>query len=116
MPWMIRAPSRTRFAEVWESCGLPPPSQVIETSSLVLARGILMESDRIAVLSRHQAYYEESYGLLSFLSVELPGTDRRIGLTLRANTALSPGAQAMVEELRAVARGIGGMPFAASLA
>jgi LysR family transcriptional regulator of gallate degradation len=109
-------PSRTRFTEVLEECGLPPPLNVIETSSLVMARGILMESDRIAVLSRHQAYYDEDFGLLRSLPVELPGTDRRIGLTLRANAALSPGAQSMVDELRAVAHEISAMPFAAPAA
>jgi LysR family transcriptional regulator of gallate degradation len=105
-------PSRMRFATVLEARGLPQPSQVIETSSLVVARGILMESDRIALVSRHQAFYEDAYGMLKALPLDLPGTDRRIGLTLRANAFLSPGAQAMVEGLRAVATEIRAAPFA----
>lgn len=105
-------PSRTRFTAVLASNGVPVPERVIETSSLVAARGILMESDHIAILSRHQVFYEEAFGLLKALPVELPDTDREIGLTLRANASLSPGAKAFVDELRAVVAEISAEPFA----
>ena len=45
--------------------------------------GLLLASDRIALLSRHQVYYEIKYGLLAVLPIALKGTGRAIGVTRR---------------------------------
>lgn len=59
------------------------PPNVIETSSLVAACCILLESDRLTILSRHQILYEERNGTLAALPTPLPGTQRPIGVTTR---------------------------------
>lgn len=95
-------PTRTLFEQAIVEHGVPVPKHVVETSSLVMLRGLLLGSDRLSVLSRHQIYYEESSGLLAALPYPLKGTTRPIGITRRARTSLSPAADLMIEEIRKV--------------
>ena len=96
-------PTRNLFDDAIRARGLQLPEHVIETSSLVLLRGLLLESDRLTVLSRHQVRFEEESGILATLPFPLPGTDRPFGLTSRRNAALSPAAELFVSELRVAA-------------
>ncbi|MDX1403670.1 MAG: LysR family transcriptional regulator [Woeseiaceae bacterium] len=96
-------PTRTLFEAAIVDRGLDVPPHVIETSSLVMLRGLLLESDRVTVLSRHQVRFEEQTGLLAALSFELSGMDRPIGLTCRKNGSLSPAATQFAEKVRAAA-------------
>ncbi len=107
--WVLPAPStpaRQLFDEILQRHGLPQPKHAIETSSLSTLRGLLLESDRIALLSAHQIYYEKQYGLLQPLNIELEDSDRPIGVTMRANTSLSPAAELFLQHLRKVAQSL----------
>lgn len=97
-PWVVPrrdTPTRDHFDALFgapESAassetgtGTSAPSHVIETSSLVLIRGLLLGSDHLTVLSAHQMRHEEDQGLLTRLPFALPGTTRTIGLTFRRN-------------------------------
>ena len=97
-------PTRTLFEEVVHAGNLQLPLHVIETSSLVMLRGLLLESDRLTVLSRHQIRFEEQSGLLATLPFELSGTTRPFGMTRRRIGALSPAAELFAGEFRAAAR------------
>ena len=57
----------------------------IECGSLVAVRALLLASDRAAILSSHQASYEIEKGDLKVLDIELPGSERTIGVTTRKN-------------------------------
>jgi LysR family transcriptional regulator of gallate degradation len=96
-------PTRTLFEKAIVDHGLTVPPHVIETSSLVMVRGLLLESDRVTILSRHQIRFEEQTGLLAALPFELKGTGRPIGLTHRKSGSLSPAATLFAEEIRAAA-------------
>jgi LysR family transcriptional regulator of gallate degradation len=105
--WVLPArntPTRDIFDQVIQNHSLPPPQHAVETSSLSTVRGLLLESDRLALLSEHQIYYDKKYGLLSALPIELKNTYRPIGVTLRAQTQLSPAAQLFLNSLRQVAK------------
>lgn len=104
-PWVLPAahtPSRKIFDQLLENEGLEPPAYVVETSSLSNVRGLLLDSDRLALLSEHQIYYEKKYGLLTALSIELQDSYRPIGVTMRAHTPPSPAALLFLERLRMV--------------
>jgi LysR family transcriptional regulator of gallate degradation len=58
----------------------------------------------LTVLSTHQLHYEIGTGQLSVLRFAMHGLDRQIGVTTRAGACLSPGAYALLDELKAVAR------------
>jgi LysR family transcriptional regulator of gallate degradation len=96
-------PTRALFEQTILGRGLQLPLHVIETSSLVMLRGLLLESDRVTILSRHQIRFEEQAGLLATLPFELRGTERPIGMTRRRIGALSPAAELFVRQVRAAA-------------
>ena len=106
-PWILpRAgtPTRTMFERVLAGRGLAAPSHVIETSSLVMLRGLLLESDRITVVSRHQVRFEEQLGLLATLPFDVGRTDRPIGITRRRHGSLSPAGELLAQEIRKAGR------------
>jgi len=107
--WVLppqNTPARGLFDTALHDVSLDTPSQFIETSSLATLRGLLLESDRIALISEHQLYYELKFGMLAALPIELTDTYRPIGITTRANTTPSPGAQMFFESLRLVTQDV----------
>jgi DNA-binding transcriptional LysR family regulator len=85
-PWIVpRAgtPLRAHFHEMFETAGLPAPTRAIECNSLIAARALLLESDRIMLLSAHQIHYELEAGLLVALPHPTGDVERPIGLTMR---------------------------------
>jgi len=107
--WILpshNTPTRKLFDETLRSHDLEPPEHAIETSSLSTVRGLLLESDRLALLSEHQIYYDKEYGVLEALPIKLKETHRPIGVTMRAHTKPSPAAELFLNSLRAVAKNL----------
>jgi DNA-binding transcriptional LysR family regulator len=96
------APSRKAFEQVMNAAGLPLPKNAIESNALVTLRALLMESDRLSILSRNQIHYEELHGMLSVLPIDMRGSERPIGITTRADAKRSIGLNALLQDLRAV--------------
>lgn len=104
--WVLPAsktPSRLIFDRMLEDAGLETPKSTVETSSLSNVRGLLLESDRLALLSEHQIFYEKKFGLLTVLPIELKNSFRPIGVTFRSHTPPSPAAELFLQCLRKVA-------------
>jgi LysR family transcriptional regulator of gallate degradation len=97
--------TRTRevLAQAMKRRGLAPPEHLIESSSFPMLRCVLLESDRIAVASRHQICYEEMHGLLTALPFELHETRRSIGITHRLHGAPGPAAELLIQKIKEVA-------------
>lgn len=85
-PWILPrsdAPARHMFEQLSAQHGLTDPSRGhVETGSLVVLRGILLESDALALISLRQIDYEYIQGLLVPLDFPIPDTERPIGITL----------------------------------
>jgi LysR family transcriptional regulator of gallate degradation len=96
------APSRKAFEQVMNAAGLPLPKNAIESNALVTLRALLIESDRLSILSRNQIHYEELHGMLSVLPIDMRGSERPIGITTRADAKRSIGLNALMQYLRAV--------------
>lgn len=90
-------PTRELFEGALVDHGLSSPSHVVETSSTTLLRGLLLETEHVTVLSRHQIYHEERYGILAVLPFKLPSTRRTIGITRRADGSISPAAKLLID-------------------
>ena len=106
-PWVLPrhgTTTRVMFEHVVAIRQEEKPSQVVETSSLVLLRGLLLESDRVSARPRHQIMYEENSGLLTTLPVDLPETCLPIGLITRARSVRAPAVETFIQELRKVAQ------------
>lgn len=76
-------PAREHFCRYFSERGIRVPGNVIECSSLVATRGILLGSDRAALLSARQVKIEVDLHQLAVLPRPLPGTRRPIGITTR---------------------------------
>ena len=86
-PWVaprLGAPSRSYFDEMLDGqeipAGVPAP---IETGSHSVLKGILFNSDRLALLSRRQAAQDFEAKLLTRIDIVLPDSGREIGMTWR---------------------------------
>ncbi len=93
-------PARQLFDQFLQRKGYTGPGKIIETSSLSMTRGLLLESDRLALLSTHQVQLDQDAGLLATLPIRLEGTFRPIGITRRAHNTPSPAARVFLAELR----------------
>lgn len=103
--WVLprhHTPTRELFETAISKHNLKTPSHVIETSSFVLLRGLLLETDYITVLSRHQIHYEEKHGILAALPLQLPETNRPIGVTRRAQSSIGPAAGLLIDTLTSI--------------
>jgi len=74
-------PTRSYFDNMMAKVTDLDDIHVIETSSLVLIRGLLTGSDRLTISSSHQMMREEKLGLLKRLDFDLSGMVRHIGLS-----------------------------------
>jgi LysR family transcriptional regulator of gallate degradation len=97
------SPLRAALEGFFRDHGREPPQPAVETGDLALLRGLLLSSDMLTVLSAHQLHYEIETGQLAVLRFPMQGMARQIGVTSRAGAHLSPGANALLDELRAVA-------------
>lgn len=107
--WVAQRPGtpiRAAFDALFEKCPASPRAS-IETSSLVLTRAIILESDRLSMLSRRQIAIEEREGLLTSIPVaqdvhERLGT-RTIGITMRETWLPSRLQSIFLDHIRAAA-------------
>lgn len=79
------APARQIFEELFSSSGVVTPTRIIECSSLVATRGLLLQSDRAALLSPLQVREDVRAGELAILVDAVTNSSRSIGLTTREN-------------------------------
>lgn len=84
-PWILPrrdAPARHVFERLSAQHGLEDPGRGhVETGSLVVVRGLLMESDALTLISLSQIDYEYTQGLLVPLDFPLEDAHRVIGIT-----------------------------------
>jgi LysR family transcriptional regulator, regulator for genes of the gallate degradation pathway len=97
------SPLRRHFDALSAAIGTAAPAQPIECNSLGAARALLMGSDRLLVLSRHQVQYELQAGHLVILPLPIGDITRPIGLTLRADWRPTRLQSVLLNQLRAEA-------------
>ncbi|MET0351673.1 MAG: LysR family transcriptional regulator [Rhizobacter sp.] len=96
------SPSRELFESFFSDARQPPPTPAVETGDLAVLRGLLRESDMLTAISAHQLRYEIHDGSLVALDFPLERTRRQIGLSQRLGALPSPGAVALMAEIRKV--------------
>ncbi|MCF4010031.1 LysR family transcriptional regulator [Rheinheimera sp. UJ63] len=88
LAWVVPSkgvPARQVFDDLFAQRGLPQPSAIIECSAMAAIRGLLMHSERAALLPARQVVAEVKSGQLAVCPLPLKGTKREIGLTTRLN-------------------------------
>lgn len=90
-PWVAprrESPLRMVYERLFE--GAAPPADIIECNSLSAARSILMQSDRLTLLSQAQIFYEAEARLLT--ARPLAGADMSRDIALSTRTLWAPTA------------------------
>jgi LysR family transcriptional regulator of gallate degradation len=96
------APSRELFDRFFSDARQGPPQPSVETGDLAVLRCLLLESDMLTAISAHQLRYEIHDGSLVVIDFPLDRTLRQIGISLRQGALPSPGARALMDEVRNV--------------
>jgi len=103
-PWVAGAqgsPMRARWESLFTGTKLPPIR--IDCSSIMVARGLLLNGDWLALMSRDQFRLEQAAGLLAPIGGPVPGSRRRIGLTVRKGWLPTSAQSALVGAIEAAA-------------
>jgi len=100
----VDTPLRRALDRVFVSQNLPPPTPVIESDSVIYTKAILMESDFVAFFPSDEIFVEETAGLLRCIPVKTNVSTRQVGILRRRAETLSPFAQQLVAETKAVCR------------
>lgn len=85
-PWVIprkSTPTRTYFDQRFGQTVGQESEGIVETSSMILVRGLLIGSDKLTMISANQVSDDLKLGTLSELQFELDHQPRPIGLTIR---------------------------------
>jgi LysR family transcriptional regulator of gallate degradation len=102
-PWVLPpegAPARAYFEKAFGAIRRASKHGITETSSSVLVRGLLLESDRLAIISAHQLRHEVLRGEITVLPIAMPESARPIGVTVRAGWRPTATQEAFLKHLR----------------
>jgi LysR family transcriptional regulator of gallate degradation len=105
-PWIVPnpdSPVRKLFEAAFAEAGIAPPPHPVVTSSLEFLRGLLLESDRLALISRNRVYHDLRSGTLAELRADLVHDRRPVGVIRRKDSQPSPAAEALLRDVRTVA-------------
>ncbi|GAB1270259.1 LysR substrate-binding domain-containing protein [Aurantivibrio infirmus] len=103
MDWIAprtQTPARLRFQEIFASHKIDEPGHIIECSSSVAIRGLLLRSDRLALLSKRQVQLDIESGILAVLPMEFKRSARAIGVTTRKDWRPTAGQQHYLDIVR----------------
>lgn len=102
--WVIASPG-TPLRTRWESLfvGHPPPATPVESGSVMIIRGLLLNSDLLSLLSPDQVALELDSGTLVRIDAALPDAGRTIGITTRDDWRPSAAQARLVALIKAAA-------------
>ncbi len=86
--WVVsgsNTPGRKMFEDMFINEGEQPPTRIVEASSQMLVKELILGSDRLSVLSQHQIHRELDEGHFTILPFDCSQQSRPIGLTMRKN-------------------------------
>ncbi|MFK0092318.1 LysR family transcriptional regulator [Pseudomonas sp. NPDC090592] len=101
--WILpRAPSpaRTMIDRSFAQHSIPAPLARVESGDMAVIRGLLATTDWLAIVSYHQFEMDLANGELTALDVQLPETNRQIGIITRVEALHPPAVAAMIEALK----------------
>jgi LysR family transcriptional regulator of gallate degradation len=110
LEWVVprrETPARKCFDEVIKAAALQIGQHPVEADSLLTLRALLLDSDRVALVSRRQVRIEEAAGLLAVLPIKIHNGAVPVGIHMRADALPSIGVQALVKQLHAISDGLG---------
>ncbi|CAB3788153.1 HTH-type transcriptional regulator GbpR [Paraburkholderia caffeinitolerans] len=110
LPWILPtpdSPARLAAEHLFRAAGLPLPTDIVESLSLLTNIGLLLETPRIALMPRVAARQFADAGLLRILDLPETGSFGTIGFSVRSNKVQSAACRGFVECLREAAGAAG---------
>ncbi|MDK3023662.1 LysR family transcriptional regulator [Cupriavidus taiwanensis] len=107
-PWITQpaaSPMRQVIDQAFRDARVPPPADLIETSSIMATLPLLAGSERVAVVPAAIARYFAALGALAILPVPMRGRLVPYGLVTRKRRAATPGMRLLADALRAACAG-----------
>ncbi len=101
--WVIsrtNTPGRTMFEQLFTSQSHPLPVQIIEASSQMLVREILVGSDKLTMLPKHQVHRELSDDVFEIIDFDTQQQQRAIGITIRKSWQGTTAQEAFIAAIR----------------
>jgi len=109
-PWVLprrREMERRALDDLFVAHGLQVPDAAIETTSTVLMKSMLMQSDFLTFLPRELIYWELEAGQLTTLALSGPTWTRAVGITRRNRGSLSVASKVLIEALKDASKAFG---------
>jgi DNA-binding transcriptional LysR family regulator len=109
LPWILPPQGsvlRHRFDMMFRRAGLQPPSNVVDTTALLVITALLQQTDALHVMPVEVAKYYASLNVMSILPIELPCKMDAFGIIRQQDHLLSPGANLLLDAVRAAAKEI----------
>ncbi|WP_059411967.1 LysR family transcriptional regulator [Cupriavidus basilensis] len=104
-PWILPTPdSPLRYSvdRMFRNAGIELPRDLVESMSVLTNLGLLLTTNRIAVMPRVAARQFVQAGLLRTLSIAELGAFGTVGYSVRANKDLTPACEVFIQCLREV--------------
>lgn len=101
-PWIVgpaSTPIRDHFDRLFSNAGLSP-KPAVESSSLILMREILSQTDYLGFTSGGQVRAEVARGIVRQIDFDLSATRRPIGLTTRIGWLPTPAQRLLIQTIR----------------
>lgn len=105
-PWILSregTPTRAIFDQLFQVSDRPAERGIVVSGSSVVVRGLLLNSDRLTILSPRQVAFEMKAGLITTLPFDLGQAGRAIGVTWRESWKPTRLQQAFIDCLGEVA-------------
>ena len=106
-PWILprkRELERLAFDDYFVAQGLEPPTAQVETTSTVLMKSMVMQSDALTFIPAELIYWEVRAGQLQALQASGNQWARQVGITRRIKGSMSPASQRLLAAVKLVAK------------
>lgn len=100
---MPNTPAQQVFDQALQRSGLAAPTSELRVNSALMMQSLLLQSDRLAMMSPRQIQREIQAGQMVVLPVQLPHAERNIGLVHRSDLLLTPAMEKLLRTCRDVA-------------
>lgn len=97
---------RHRCDTMFRRAGLAPPTNVVDTTALLLIISLLQHTDSLHMMPLDVARYYAQLSILSILPIEVPVRMDGFGIITRRDNLLSPSAAVLLDAVRVAAKEI----------
>jgi DNA-binding transcriptional LysR family regulator len=109
LPWILPPHGsilRYRFDMMFRRAGIEPPSNVVDTTAMLVITALLQQTESLHVMPLEVAQYYASLNVMRIVPIELPCKMDPFGIIRQQDHLLSPGADLLLRAVRAAAKEI----------